>query len=201
VNVAHGPAAGQWLAVHPREAPALLGHVPARWWIAGGWALDLFVGRQRRPHKDLDIGILRRDLQPTLAALSGWELFEARGGELFGPVTSAVRAGISSLWARRAGAHEWVFELMLDDCEAEQWVFRRDRRIRRALDTVVRHDREGLPYLAPEVQLLYKASHTRREDDLDFEDVSAHLDEAARRWLSAALSQLDPQHRWVRALG
>ena len=32
-----------------------------RWGIAGGWAIDLFVGRQMRPHADIDVAILRDD--------------------------------------------------------------------------------------------------------------------------------------------
>ncbi len=39
------------------------------WWIAGGWALDLFAGDQSRPHKDLDVGILRND---ALHVLDPW---------------------------------------------------------------------------------------------------------------------------------
>jgi hypothetical protein len=25
------------------------------WFIAGGWAIDLFIGKQTRPHQDLEI--------------------------------------------------------------------------------------------------------------------------------------------------
>jgi len=31
---------------------------PSRWWIAGGWVLDLFLSRKTRPHADLKISIL-----------------------------------------------------------------------------------------------------------------------------------------------
>jgi len=42
---------------------------------------------------------------------------------------------------------------MLDDSFDDQWVFRRNHRIRRALDTAIRYDSERTPYLAPEIQL------------------------------------------------
>ena len=160
----------------------------------------MFVGRQSRPHKDLDIGILRRDLPQVLSALSGWEFFEAKGGELFGPLTTDAREDVNSLWGRRAHTSEWVLELMLDNSEGDQWVFRRDRRIRRALGTVIRYDLEHTPYLAPEIQLLYKASHIRAEDNSDFDRVIGYLDDPSRRWLSGALSQLDQNHQWLCAL-
>ena len=33
------------------------------WYVAGGWAIDLFLGRSTRAHSDVDIAILRRDRQ------------------------------------------------------------------------------------------------------------------------------------------
>jgi hypothetical protein len=50
--------------------------------VAGGWALDLFVVVQSRPHRDLDNGVLRRDVLEVLSALRSWKFFEAKGGVL-----------------------------------------------------------------------------------------------------------------------
>jgi hypothetical protein len=55
---------------------ALLAALRAPWWVAGGWALDLFLGKVTRAHKDLDIGIGRKNAAMAVAALSGWEMFE-----------------------------------------------------------------------------------------------------------------------------
>ena len=74
-------AAGRWRSVHPGEAAAFFSAVRVPWWIAGGWALDLFVGKQSRPHKDLDIGVLRRDVMTVLSALPSWAIFEAKHGQ------------------------------------------------------------------------------------------------------------------------
>ena len=32
---------------------------PHPWWIAGGWAIDLFIGRVTREHADVEIGAFR----------------------------------------------------------------------------------------------------------------------------------------------
>ncbi len=196
MTVAYGPAAGQWQPIHPRDARALLGHVSAQWWLAGGWALDLFVGHQGRAHKDLDIGVLRRDVRQVLGAMSGWEFFEAKDGKLFGPLTGEPREVVNSLWGRPSHTREWVLELMLDDSDGDQWVFRRERSIRQALDLAIRHDSARIPYLAPEIQLLYKATHIRRQDNLDFDRVAPYLDDGARAWLCSALARMDQQHQW-----
>jgi hypothetical protein len=49
---------------------ALMHGFNAPWGIAGGWALDLFVGRESRAHADIDVALLRRD-QQRLRALLG----------------------------------------------------------------------------------------------------------------------------------
>jgi hypothetical protein len=50
---------------------------------------------------------------------------------------------------------------MLDDSDADHSVFRRNLQIRRPLKVAVRRNSEGTPYLAPEIQLLYKARASR----------------------------------------
>lgn len=43
----------------PLQVQSLLQGAPFPWWISGGWALDLFLGRQTRPHFDIDIAMPR----------------------------------------------------------------------------------------------------------------------------------------------
>ncbi|MGH9027589.1 MAG: nucleotidyltransferase domain-containing protein, partial [Acidimicrobiia bacterium] len=42
-----------WEPLRPTDLRGLLADLRATWWIAGGWALDLFLGRQTRTHEDL----------------------------------------------------------------------------------------------------------------------------------------------------
>lgn len=191
------PAAGSWQPKHPRDAPRLLSSVTSQWWVAGGWALDLFVGGQSRPHKDLDIGILRRDARRVLDSMAGWEFFEAKQGRLYCLEQQEPRLGVHSLWSRPIGQSQWVLELMLDESEGDSWVFRRERKIRCALDLAISHNSERIPYLAPELQLLYKANRVRAADDADFQRVAPHLDDRARAWLHDALKEIDPDHPWL----
>ena len=195
------PASGPWAAVHPGEARALLAGVAAPWWVAGGWALDLFLGRQTRPHGDLDLGILRRDAPRVLRSLAGWEFFAAHRGILSRCDSGAPGAHVNGLWGRATPGGPWSLELLLDESADDRWLFRRDLRIGRPLSEVVRHDDAGIPYLAPEIQLLYKASQPRAQDAADFAQVAPHLDRDARRWLRASLMQVHPAHRWLAALG
>ena len=209
------PASGVWHPMDPAAAARILSAVDVPWWIAGGWALDLFLGTQTRAHKDMDIGVLRRDATRILTALSDWEFFEAQEGSLhLLPAGVRPQAKVNSLWGRPMGEPHWMLELMLDNSDEilqtlqyvgankvdPHWIFRRDPSIRRPLAAALRSTAEGTRYLAPEIQLLYKARDVRPEDQADFERVAPRLDTAARGWLREGLSRLYPQHLWLPAL-
>jgi hypothetical protein len=192
------PGTQRWRSIHPTEVAGYLRSLCAPWWVAGGWALDLFVGMQSRPHKDLDVGILRRDVLRVLPALSSWEIFEVKDGVLTRlRAGDAPRTNVNSLWCRPGDDANWTFELMLDESEEDRWIFRRERTIQRPLSLFIRRDPSGIPFLAPEIQLLYKASPIRVEDQADFDQVAPRLDPDARTWLRAALTRVYPRHEWL----
>jgi hypothetical protein len=193
--------AAPWKPILPAQAAELLQGLRVPWWIAGGWALDLHLGAQSRPHKDLDVGILRRDVLQVVAHLASWEFFEVKDD-----VLKRLEAGespgvcIHSLWSRRSGANAWMMQLLLDEAAGDSWVFRRDRKISLPLSTLLRYDPSGIPYLAPEVQLLYKARASRPQDEADFALVAPSLDNVARDWLHRSLRGISPEHPWLSKL-
>ena len=50
--------------------------MPCGWYVCGGWAIDLFLGRVTRAHKDVDISVARAD------QLRAQEFMRARGWTL-----------------------------------------------------------------------------------------------------------------------
>ena len=46
---------GVWQPWSVHEVALLFSSVTVPWWIAGGWALDLFLGIQTREHEDIDV--------------------------------------------------------------------------------------------------------------------------------------------------
>ena len=52
-----GPGIEAWRAWSPQEAAARLIGCGAHWCVVGGWAVDLFLGKQTRAHDDLEIAI------------------------------------------------------------------------------------------------------------------------------------------------
>jgi len=192
---------GEWRAVDPGTGAAWFSLLSVPWWFSGGWALDLHVGEQIRDHDDLDVGVLRRDISTALAALSGWEISEAKDGALT-PVQpgDVPRFDAHSLWCRPSGTVLWTVELLLDECVDNEWVYRRHEAIRRPLSSIVHRNPAGLPYLAPEIQLLYKARGTRSKDQADFERITPRLSRVARAWLLQGLERAEPEHPWISVL-
>ena len=136
------PCHQSWRALTPHQAVALLSVLRVPWWVAGGWALDLYLGKVTRAHKDLDIGIFRPDVAHVIAALSGWEFFQAKDGVLSRlAIGDAPGAEVNSLWCKRVNVAQWELELMLDGCDADFWVFRRDPRIRYPRSSAIRRRR------------------------------------------------------------
>jgi hypothetical protein len=62
----------------------------------------------------------------------------------------------------------------------------------------IEHDPNGIPYLAPEIVLLFKAKHAARDKDAaDFARALPLLDAQRRQWLADALRIVHPGHDWL----
>lgn len=192
---------GHWEPLSPHEVGALFATFPGIWCIAGGWSLDLYAGYVSREHEDTDVLILRRDVPHLHDALPGWDLFAAQDGRLTAwlPGTS-VPGEAHDIWCRQ-GDGPWRFQLMVIPTDGDDWIFRRDARIRGPL-TSLTLERDGLPILAPEVQLLFKARLPNRpKDEADFASVAPFLTDARRAWLADAIVLLHgASHPWLAML-
>lgn len=78
-------------------------------------------------------------------------------------------------------------EVLLNEAEDKDWQFRRDLRISLPHHAVWSYSKAGIPYLNPEIVLLYKAKNTREKDHQDFITVKEHLDNKKKQWLKSAL--------------
>ena len=192
---------GPWDPMTPREVGRLLAGLDAPWWIAGGYAIEAFVARAFREHGDVDVGLLRRDQLPVQKRLDDWDLHAADPPGTLRPWLrgESLPLGVHDIWGRRGAGEPWRFQLMLNESDRDNWVYRRDPRMRRALSTLIWR-RDGIPYLAPEVQLLFKAKAPRPKDEADFEAALPLLDDAQRQWLREALTLTEPPSGWTARL-
>src|SRR5260221_6218307 len=67
------PDDAEWAAWTPQEAARRLAGVEAPWAVSAGWAIDLFLGRERRQHEDLEIGVPADRFNEVASALGELE--------------------------------------------------------------------------------------------------------------------------------
>lgn len=171
------------------------------WYIGGGWALDLFLRRVTRVHHDADVVVPRADQLTLQRYLTerGWIMltpFEQRLQPW--PPHMRLEAPRFQAHAHRDGA---FMDFLLTDMDHGVWRYRRNPAILRELGRAVLCSEDGIPYLAPELALLFKSSTSsgkeRDKDQADFEAVSDVLEPERRAWLRWALTALNPAHRWL----
>jgi len=107
-------------------------------------------------------------------------------------------APVHAVWARRS--HEpvaaWTCEFWLDEARDGRWIYRLDERVTRPLDEIGM-ERGGVPFLAPEIALLYKSRERSPKSQADLAAVAPQLSESAAFWLHEALEIGDPNHPWL----
>jgi hypothetical protein len=195
---------GRWEPLSIDDVVATMAGHPAPWWIAGGWAIDLHLGRETRPHADIDVLVLRADLPAIRHRLRDWDLHAADPPGQLRPwdTVEPLPERVHDVWCRPTPEDPWRLQLMIDDAVHGDWVYRRDPQIRRAVaDLSGPASMPGRPVLAPEIQLLYKSRGLRPKDEADFLAILPALDERQRHWLLDALSRTAPAHPWRAQLG
>jgi Aminoglycoside-2''-adenylyltransferase len=193
-----------WDAWRPEVAAERLAGIDVPWYIAAGWALDLFRGGQTREHEDLEVAVPQERFAEVRRALADLDVFVPVGEGLVRPLdhlTAEELAETHQTWFREPSTERWRLDVFREPSQGETWICRRDTRVRRPFAEVIRRTPDGIPYGAPEIVLLYKAKHAAREkDQADFTAVQPLLSPAQRAWLAEALAVVQPGHRWLDAL-
>ena len=182
------------------KVSAQFARLNAPYLVAGGWAIDLAIGKRTRDHGNFDFCIERNWMGDVLLGFHDWEIDVATPSGEWKP---CLRLGDTFAPRHRLlfRKGDEGFQLFLVD-RVYQWIgfaygvdimFPRRRFRRRSKD--------GGPYIAPELNLLYKSKSWRDEiHNADFQNVLPTLDEEARIWLKSALGQYVPDCGWIKAL-
>ena len=183
----------------------LLSGLEVWWWIAGGLAIDLFLNRSTRHHMDTDVLVLRKDQVRVCRHFSqiGWQLWAVDRPAHLRPIEPGVQleSSVHDIWCRPNRQAAWALQLMLAESSGERWLYRGDPAVSLPLSEVGFETVKGVPYVAPQVELLFKSKSPRPQDEADFTLTVPELPPTARRWLASAISSSDPRHSWLARLG
>lgn len=188
-----------WEPLTPARAAQLLDAAEMPWWIAGGWAIDLFLGRRSRDHTDMDIAIARSSQREMASALDGWDIHVAADGALTRWTVGDWLEGGSrhQFWARPDPTARWTLELLLEEGDREHWRYRRHPGVTLPWTRFGMRTAAGIPFTAPEVALLYKSRDPAFwKNSADFEAALPMLTGEQRQWLATALDLAHPGHCW-----
>lgn len=191
-----------WNPMSPDEVKSLLSPTERPYWISGGWAIDLFLGKNTRPHDDIDISIDRKDQLYFQSTLSGWDIraSDPPGSGKLRPWLpgEVLNPPIHNLWCRSSSSGPWNLEVMLCTFENDEWIYRRNPKVRGAISSFGWQQEDGTRVIAPEIQLLYKSRNPRDKDNQDFGHCLKAFDKQKVQWLHNAL-MLDSgeTHPWI----
>jgi hypothetical protein len=181
---------------------ALLSDLRCDWQVCGGWAIDLYLGRVTRAHKDIDVSIARRcqlEVRDYLLR-RGWRLEKALDGKLTPWADGEfLSEPFHAVWCWNEAHDPGFVELMLDDIDDETFRFRRDHSVTMSRERMSFETQAGLPVLAPEIVLLYKSNEVEGYAE-DFRNAVGALDAEARAWLKDALEKVYAHHTWAEEL-
>ncbi|MGW4533209.1 hypothetical protein ACWEOI_19895 [Nocardia sp. NPDC004340] len=188
-----------WEAWTPTQAASRLSSAPPCWYVAAGWALDLFVGGLGRTHSDLEIGVPRDRFGEIAAALPGYEWDVVGDGHVW-PYPEEVD-NHHQTWLREPATGRYRLDVFREPHDGEQWVCRRDPSITLPYDELILRSAGGIPFVIPEAVLLFKAKARRAKDEADFLRALPAMEGVRRSRLSDWLSRVHPGHPWLAELG
>jgi hypothetical protein len=187
-----------WAAWTPSEVAERMAGVTAPWCVVAGWALELFTRRAARVHGDLEISVPRGCFDDVVAAFPGFEWDVTDSGELW---PYAERAEDSyQTWLRDPVSGRYRLDVFREHHDGDRWVCRRDPSITMSYDELILRTAEGIPFVIPEVALLFKAKAIRDKDERDFRRVLPVLDGTRRSRLAGWLDRVHPGHPWLAEL-
>ncbi|GAA3510724.1 nucleotidyltransferase domain-containing protein [Actinocatenispora rupis] len=190
-----------WAAWTPTELAARLAAVDVPWWVCGGWAIDLFHGAPRRAHEDIEFAVCRADfpaVRDALLAGGTHHMYYVGDGRAY-RLGSVPPPEYTQVWTAERASGLFRTDTFLDPGDRDEWVCKRDERLRRPLADTIAVSADGVPYQRPEVVLLMKAKHRRPKDEADLAATLPLLSAAARAWLADALALIHPGHDWIAA--
>lgn len=185
----------------PQKIAGIMREFKPDWFVAGGWAIDLFIGRETRRHEDIEIVIFRRDQRAVQKYFSDWKLKKAAGGALFDwREDELLQLPVHAVHCFNERGAPPFLEVLFNETDAFNWIYRRDDRIVKPLAEIYLTAETGIRFLRPEIVLLYKSKNPREKDERDFHATIGLLDAKSRKWLSNSLTVIDANHAWLKKL-
>jgi hypothetical protein len=185
-----------WAPWTPSEVARRLSRVAAPWYVAAGWALELFTAEAAREHYDLEIAVPAARFGEIMSAFPGFDWDVVGDGQIW-PLPEQL-ANHHQTWLREPATGRYRIDVFREPHVGDHWVCRRDASITLPYSELILHTNDGIPYATPEVALLFKAKRVRSKDEADFQRVLPNMNPAQRSRLTSWISRAHPGARSIR---
>ena len=187
-----------WDAWSPHELSQRLRDAILPWYVAGGWALELWHEKQTREHEYLEFVALRNDVDYFRTILYDLNLFTVKDGSIkYLPPSAHLPSDVWQLWGGDMRQGYWRVDVMIEQGTPDLWVYKHDPAISMVRSDAIRISRAGIPYLAPTNVILFKSRHCREKDRIDFKRCLQKFSAEEKEQLIGWLDQLNPGHEWI----
>lgn len=185
----------------PLQIADVMRYFKPNWFVAGGWAIDLFLNKETRFHQDIEVAIFRKDQCAIHDYLSNWHLRKIVNGELIvWNRDECLMMPVHEIHCYNEMEQSPQIEILLNESNESDWIYRRNPKVRRTLDKVRLESSAGVKFLCPEIVLLYKSKNPRAKDEQDFQAIIKQLDAERKEWLKYAIGACDSKHHWLLSL-
>ena len=193
--------------------------------FCGGYAIDLFLGQLTRRHGDVDVFAYWEDRDAVIKYMwsHGFEVYEMIGGGQAHKITDVNNQMKLKRNIIAVDNCEFVslnhtdninifdvdflpvqqskpnfIEFLFNDKTDTDFLYARDHRVKLNLEKAVLY-RNDIPYLAPEICLLYKSTDTERKGyQQDYDNAVKCMSAEQIMWLNEALKFVYPDgHKWI----
>ena len=209
-----------------RQLNDFIKHIGIDYAICGGHAIDLFIGKKTRPHKDLDVVIFKEDRNKIIQFMidNGWDIYEPCGNEILHKIVDINDQKLikTNIWCVKPENRHYefiqkdinMFSVKFDNSEQIEldfieyllnkrvdgyFLYSRNNDIKLNMNSCILYF-DDIPFLTPELVLLYKSKGIDivPENQIDFDNVFYKLNESQKVWLKDSLNVMFPEgHKWM----
>ena len=208
------------------QANELLCNQSFEYAFCGGFAIDLFLGYESRRHGDIDIFAYWQDRDKIIKYMQSmdYEVYEMMGNGKGHHITNIeiqykVKSNIFCCKGncelvsfsktdeedvylidfKRIGQSKLNFiEFLFNEKTDLEFTYSRNKNITRNLEDTILYSK-GIPFLAPEICLLYKSTDTERDGyQQDYNLAIKEMNREQIEWFNSALALVNPNgHKWM----
>ena len=168
------------------------------WFITGGWAIDLFLNKETREHKDIEIGIYRKNQMQLYRHFGKQKKYYIDNTSHIGKKEKRewnkeyLRLPIYEVYVEYDGIE---IKVVLNEKDEDNWIYRLNEKIKLNEEKAILNNEEEIPYLCPEIVLLHKSKDMRDKDIADISNANEKMDESQKKWLMDSIEDKETKER------